>query len=187
MTITCSHALLKTPSSSRPCPRSAVVQARASQNVARPSLPPAVVSSRHHGNSRVGRHETCGLSSLSSLAWVLEATSSEPVLEPTDRWCVCVCIRARGNPASRSDLPLVLRYASLRCVLSLLLPTSTSRAEHHTPLATACPQEDATAHGQLFQRSPICLREPLGKMLPASPVDTAITQKCYYICSTAYA
>jgi hypothetical protein len=89
--------------------------------------------------------------------------ASERVLEPTDRWCVCVCIRARGNPASRSDLPLVLCCASLRFVLPLLLPTSTSRAEHHTPLATACPQEDATAINQLFQRSPICLESHLAR------------------------
>ena len=89
---------------------SAVLQARASQNVARPRSLLVIVSSQHHGSSQVERPGTCGLSSLTR---VLEATSSERVLEPTDRWCVCVCvcIRARGNPASRSDLPLVLRCA----------------------------------------------------------------------------
>jgi hypothetical protein len=144
MTITCSHALLKPPSSSRPCPRSAVVQARASQNVARPSLPPAVVSSRHHGNSRVGRHETCGLSSLSSLTWVLEATSSEPVLEPTDRWCVCVpCayVLAAIRLPLRSTARASLCLAALRFVFAssdLNQPSRTPHTASHPVPAGGC-------------------------------------------------
>jgi hypothetical protein len=155
---------------------SAVLQARASQNVARPRSFPVIVSSQHHGSSQVERRGTYGLSSLTR---VLEATSSERVLEPTDRWCVCVCIRARGNPASRSDLPLVLRCAVLCFAFAssdLNQPSRTPHTASHRVPAGGC-----NRHEPIVPKVSNLPCEPPGEMPSASPVDTAITPKLLII------
>jgi hypothetical protein len=57
------------------------------------------------------------------------------------------------------------RFASLCFVFASSDLNQPSRTPHTASnTATACPQEDATATSQLFQWSPIYLREPLGGM-----------------------
>jgi hypothetical protein len=105
--------------------------------------------------------------------------ASERVLEPTDRWCVCVCIRARGNPASRSDLPLVLCCAVLCFAFAssdLNQPSRTPHTASHRVPAGGC-----NRHEPIVPKVSNLPCEPPGEMPSASPVDTAITPKLLII------
>ena len=158
---------------------SAVLQARASQNVARPYSSLVVVSAQHHGSSQVERLGTCGLSSLTR---VLEATSSEPPSVFSNPLIAGAYAYAYAYVLAAIPPPAQI-YRSCFAVLCFAFASSDLNQPSRTPHTAShrVPAGGCNRHEPIVPKVTNLPCEPPGEMPSASPVDTAITPKLLII------